>query len=172
MTQKLINLGAAANDRTGSTWREGGTIINGNASDAETRLSALETPSDKTVYVAQESDFPIQDATTITLEANTSYMLMASFSVSKNMTVENGVAFKAPAFTTHSITFTGSGTFMTGVDASIYLADVQIILGATNQGFDFLGQMAQLFGSPTVLSESRQTSSGSSDSGGFNFGMF
>lgn len=100
---------------------------------------------DKTVYLSQESDFPTQDGSTITLEANTSYMLMASFSTAKNMIVQDGVSFKAPAFTTHSITFTGSGTFMTGVDASIYLADVQIILGATNQGFDFSDTAGQTY---------------------------
>jgi len=139
MAQQLITIGAddAGN---GDTPPVAFDKTNDNFTDLYSQLGA-----DKTVYLSEEADFPNQTATTITLDANTSYVLMDSFSTAKSITVLDGVAFSSPAFTAHAITFTGSGVFMTAVDASIYIHDVQIIIGATNQAFDFSDTVGQVY---------------------------
>ncbi len=140
MAQQIINIGATADDSTGDTVRDAFDKTNDNFTELYDEIGA-----DTRVYVSQESDFPVQDATTITVEANTAYYLSASFSTAKNIVVQNGSALLGPWFETHAITFTGAGVFMTGTDASIYIRDVQLIMGATNQAFSFSDTIGDIY---------------------------
>ena len=90
MAQQLINIGAAANDRTGDTWRDAMDKSNDNFTELY-----LFDASQKTIQVAQESDFPTQDATTITLEAGLLYFVTGSFTVTKRFVCENGASLNS-----------------------------------------------------------------------------
>jgi len=128
MAQELINLGAVANDRTGDDWRTGGQKINDNFSQLF---------SDSAIYINQESDFPTQDATTITLEAGQSYIFSGSFSVSKNFICQEGSLVDGRNGFSSIVTFTGSGIMFSGVDASFFMRNVMLIPGITNSAFSF-----------------------------------
>lgn len=70
MAQQIINVGAAANDGTGDTWRD--AFIKANANDTELFALSLVT---KRVLVNSLSDLPAPAAGIITLAANTQYLL-------------------------------------------------------------------------------------------------
>ena len=106
MVQSVINVGAAANDRTGDTWRVAMIKTNGNFS----QLFA-----DTAVFIAQESDFPTQTATTITLEADTAYVVTADFSTAKNFITVTGSSMTARNIDAHTLTFTGTGAMFSGM---------------------------------------------------------
>jgi len=130
MAQQLINIGAA-NAKTGDTLFIGGTKINENF----TELYDLSTTS----FINSESDFPVQDATTITLEDGVSYVMPSSFTVTKRFVSEaNGAcSFVAFGFNSTTITYTGAGTMFTGVDASIEIMNIALEPGATNNLMDY-----------------------------------
>lgn len=126
-----INLGASPNDRQGDEWRGGGEKIN--AMFDELFNSLGENP---TVYVAQESDFPVQDATTITLESQIIYDVTEAVVTGKRFIVENGAKITSRNINGPLLTYTGSGSMFTGVDASFSIDQIQIS-HANAQGFSF-----------------------------------
>lgn len=132
MAQQVIDVGAAANDRTGDTWRD--AFIKVNANDAELFASI---GADDAVYVSKESDFPTQDATTITLEATVPYITAASFAISKRFVCQDGSSFLGRSVDAHVVTFTGSGAMFTGVDVGFTIRSVALKPGTGNQIFDF-----------------------------------
>lgn len=121
MAQQLINIGTVANDRTGDTWRDSFDKTNQNF----TELYGL-TGDNPIVYAHQESDFPVQDATTITLEAGKIYQCAASFSTAKRFVVEDGAKFTAFNFFAPTLTYTGTGSMFTGSDASFSIQECRI----------------------------------------------
>lgn len=121
MAQQTINIGAAANDRTGDTWRNAFDKSNQNF----TELYSLQG-ADPVIFVAQESDFPTQDATTITLEAGKIYQFTASFSTAKKFTVNDGAKLTAFNFFSPVLTYTGTGSMFTGTDASFTINECRI----------------------------------------------
>lgn len=139
MAQQLINIGTAANDRTGDTWRDAFDKTNQNF----TELYGLQG-ADPVVFVAQESDFPTQDATTITLEDGKIYQYTASFSTAKRFIVEDGAKLTAFNFFSPVLTYSGTGSMFTGTDASFTINECRIDC-PNAQVFNFTDSVGGLF---------------------------
>ena len=120
MAQQLIGLGAEANDRTGDDWRSGGEKINANFTELYSGFGSI-------VYVAQESDFPTQTSSTITLDVDTLYVISASFSTAKNFDCNDGSSITSWNQRGHGLTYTGTGSMFTATDASFYIHGIPLI---------------------------------------------
>jgi hypothetical protein len=132
MPQQIINIGAAANDRTGDTWRD--AMDKSNDNFTELYGSTLTN----VVAITQESDFPIQDASTITLEAGKIYWLQNNLTTSKTIVCADGTVYTGMNQRGIVHTYTGSGDAFIGTDVD-FIAD-RIGLSCTNtaaQYFNF-----------------------------------
>lgn len=150
MAQQTINIGALANDRTGDTWR----AAMGKANDNFTEIYGLQG-SDPVVFIAQESDFPVQDATKITLEAGKIYQYTASFTTAKYFDVKDGAKITAFNFFAPVLTYSGTGSMFVGIDASFSIRECRID-HPNSQGFSFTdtvgGQFLFLMDTVRILS--------------------
>jgi len=67
--------------------------------------------ADNVVVINEEADFPVQDATTITIEDNTAYQIGSSFNTAKTFVMQGGEIYSEVAsLISPSITYTGTGT--------------------------------------------------------------
>lgn len=132
MSQQLIDVGTVANDRTGDTWRDAFIKVNAN----ETELFDL-VGADTAVFIAEEADFPTQDATTITLESQTVYVITAAFSTAKNFICVTGASITARNIDGPRVTFTGTGAMFSGTDSGLFIHDITIDPGASAEAFNF-----------------------------------
>ena len=139
MAQQLINIGTAANDRTGDTWRDAFDKTNQNF----TELYGMQD-ANPVIFVAQESDFQVQDATTITLEAGKIYQFTASFTTAKRFIVQDGAKFTAFNFFSPTLTYSGTGSMFTGTDASFLISECSVSC-PNAQMFDFTDSVGGLF---------------------------
>jgi len=130
MAQDLINVGTVANDRTGDTWRDAMGKANANF----TELFAVADAVGLT-FISKESEFPVQDASTITLEADTNYIITADFSTAKNFIWKTGSSWTSGSIDGPTVTFTGSGTMFTGTNESFYMNNASIDPGIGNEAF-------------------------------------
>lgn len=136
MTQQLVNVGAAANDREGDTWRAAMIKINENT----TELFGFQT--NNTVIINKEADFPTQDANTITLEAGIGYFLGDVIITDKRFIVETGSVLRSNTGLNVSLVCSGSGNLFTlGTNVLFQLTDVGISCPLANL-FDFSGAAA------------------------------
>jgi hypothetical protein len=119
MAQQLINIGSVANDGTGDTWRDALDKVNDNFTENFADIAAIGL-----VFVAVESDFPVQDTTTITLEAGNVYVVTQSLTTAKRFVCE--AASNITAFNQLGVilTYTGSGSMFTGVDVSFSVSEI------------------------------------------------
>lgn len=131
MAFQPIGLGAAENDRTGDDWRDGGVKINSNF----TELFDFKD-SQSFVFISQESSFPVQDATTITLESNMVYVVSTNVTTGKRFICEDGSVMTMFNGFGPILTYTGSGTMFTGTDAGFTISAMRIVC-ATAQAFSF-----------------------------------
>lgn len=139
MAQQIINIGTAANDGTGTNWRDAWDYTNDNF----TELYANQT-ANPVIYVAEEADFPTQDATTITLEAGKIYMFTATFSTAKKFTVQDGAKLTSFNFFSPVLTYTGTGSMFTGTDASFSIRECRISCPSA-QVFNFTDTVGGVF---------------------------
>ncbi len=139
MAQEVLNLGTVANDRTGDTWRAGGTKINNNFTELFAHVDSVAF-----VFVSLESEFPTQDATTITLEAQTVYVTTAAISTAKRFIVEDAAVLTSFNILGPILEYTGSGSMFTGSDSSFTIRDIQISHPSA-QGFDFTDTIGNIF---------------------------
>lgn len=130
LVQQLIALGTSANDRTGTDLRAGGTIINSNFTQLFNAVG-----SDTAEFVAKESDFTTQDATTITLKPNAPTVITASFSTAKNIIATQGSSWTSRNINGPKVTFTGTGTMFSATDVDFYIHDTIVDAGIGNQTF-------------------------------------
>lgn len=136
MTQQIINVGAAANDRTGDTWRGGMIKANNNF----TELYGFQT--NNVVVINKESDFPVQNATTITLQAGICYFLGDVIITGKRFICESGSALKSNTGFNISLVCNGSGNLFTlGANVLFELTNIGISCPLANM-FDFNGATA------------------------------
>jgi len=77
------------------------------------------------ISINEESDFPVQDATTITLEASKCYLLLSGFTTAKNFTVENGACFTAGNLFGPVLTYSGTGNMFNGT-ASFQITSITV----------------------------------------------
>lgn len=102
----------------------------------EANFTELFSSGNNAVYISQESDFPTQDATTITLDINTPYILTGTFSTAKNILPKTGASLECNSGASFRLTFTGAGAMFSGVDQSFYIHDIQLDAGTGNTLFD------------------------------------
>lgn len=107
MTQQIINVGAAANDRTGDSWRDAFIKVNANTSELYTSVA------NNVVVINSEADFPVQDASTITLSKNFLYFIGSPFSTAKSFNGD-GINILGLGITPDAqLTYTGVGVMFT-----------------------------------------------------------
>ena len=131
ITQDVINVGTVANDRTGDTWRAAMVKANTNF----TNLTAFAN-SQSFVFVAEESDFPSQTGSVITLETNTVYIVTANVTTAKSFTCQQGSVLTMFTASGPLLTFTGTGTMFSGADVSFSIYDASITCPLA-KAFDF-----------------------------------
>lgn len=106
MAQEIINVGGA-NEKQGDTPFVFCPKINRNF----TELFAINPACIN--YIYEESDFPVQDATTITLEADVAYCLCAMISTGKSFIVEDSSYICGVTQTVPILEYTGTGVMFT-----------------------------------------------------------
>ena len=126
-----LNLGTVANDRTGDDWRSGGTKLN----DMLEEIFAALLAASAVVPISEEADFDVQDASTITLEANTRYFITDDFSTAKRFIWKTGSSWTSGSIDASTVTFTGSGTMFTGTNESFFMDNASIDPGIGNEAF-------------------------------------
>ncbi len=89
------------------------------------------TPDNATV-INSESGFPVQDATTITLEAGINYLLGADVISAKRFVYESGALFTANNQFGPTWTYTGSGNMFTGSDSNFTLSNITLKCASAN----------------------------------------
>ena len=136
MALQLIDNGSAGDDGTGTNWRDCWDIVNAN----NTELFGFQT--NNTVIINKESDFPDQDANTITLKAGTGYFLGDVIITSKRFICESGSVLRSNTGLNISLVCSGSGNLFTmGANVLFQLQDVGIACPLANL-FDFNGATA------------------------------
>ena len=117
MTQQLVNVGTAANDRDGDTWRASFIKANENFTEVYAGLS------NNVVVINSEADFPTQDASTITLDPNILYFIGSPVSTAKSF---NGTINILGLGITPSaqLTYTGIGIMFSSTDTIINIRDL------------------------------------------------
>lgn len=112
-TLGLINLGTAPDDGNGEDFRSGGEVINDNTALLQAFIDAAGF-----TFISKESDFPTQDATTITLKSQVVHVITAAFTTTKNFLPENGAVWTSFNQNGPLVTYSGSGTMFSGTNVT------------------------------------------------------
>ncbi len=120
-TLEVLNVGTADNDRSGDTWRAAMVKVNDNTVILQAVIDAKAFQE-----ISEEASFPVQGATTITLEASTVYSITESFTTAKRFIVESGAVFTMFNQFGPLVTFTGSGNMFSGTDVHFTITDCSI----------------------------------------------
>lgn len=132
MTQQLIDVGAAANDRTGDTWRNAMIKTNENFTEV------YGFQANNVIVINEEANFPVQDATTITLSAGVGYQIGDQVTIAKNFICNGGVMFSNSGLAPNLV-FTGTGSVFTmGTGVAFEIRNLGIVAPAANI-FDYNG---------------------------------
>jgi hypothetical protein len=99
MSQQTINIGTSPNDGTGDPLRTWASKTNSNFEDL---YGTIVLP------INQVSDFPTQDATTITLETGFAYNILSKITTGKRFVCQVNSAVTGPALNIEAIEYTGS----------------------------------------------------------------
>jgi hypothetical protein len=95
------------NAEGGDTLFAGATKINNNFTELYANLSAQ---PQNVIVINEEADFPTQDATTITLDANTRFFIGSQLSTAKSFTVLSGAEISSIGPYSLSLIYTGTGS--------------------------------------------------------------
>lgn len=98
--------------------------------------SGVTAPTD-TVIINQESDFPIQDATTITLGSQIIHQIGASFTTAKRLICQEGSLLTMNNTRGPLLTYSGTADMFTGVDVSFTMHDAHITSPNASKTFNF-----------------------------------
>ena len=131
MVQQVIDIGTAPNDRTGDTWRLAMEKTNSNF----TELYGFFNTQNFT-FVSSEADFPVQDPTTITLEANTIYVLAANITTAKQFVCQNGARITASNPFSFKLSYSGSSSMFLGSSVDFSVENIVLDSPLANT-FDF-----------------------------------
>ena len=137
MAQQLIGVGLAANDRNGDAWRTSMIKSNSNFTELFTFKNSVPVQ-----YISQESDFLVQDASTITLSENATYFISADFTTSKNIIPLNGSSWTSGSIDAATVSFTGTGAMFQGENVSFYIYNASVDPGITREAFSFTDNSA------------------------------
>jgi len=83
--------------------------------------------SSKTVLIYEEADFPAAVAGVITLAGDTEYQLQTDVSTANRFVMGATTVLSGADANLCSLTYTGTGTMLTAVDANFKLADISLI---------------------------------------------
>ncbi len=97
--------------------------------------TGVTTPTN-TIIINEEADFPIQDATTITLSAGTRFVIGASFSTAKEFIGGEGFVLTAENVFGPVLTYTGTDAMFTNVDISFTIAEITLDSPNATQTFN------------------------------------
>lgn len=86
--------------------------------------------------ISQESDFETQDATTITLTAQTIFIIAGAITTSKRFIVQDKAVITSFNIFGPLLTYTGTGNMFTGTDATFTIKEINIS-HPNGTGFDF-----------------------------------
>jgi len=115
-----------------------GTGINiAQGTDSLTVSATGVTTPTNTVVINEEADFPIQDATTITLSEKTRYVIGADISSAKRFICEDGFVFTAENTFGNVYTYTGTGDMFSSTLAGGTVEKVRLDAPNCNQVFGF-----------------------------------
>ena len=120
MAQQDFNIGTVPNDKTGDTYRGAFT----KAQDNFDELYGFHFESN-IIEIYQESDFPIQDGSTITISNGFGYFIKKPFATSKSFTMLGGVVFSVSA-SIPFITYTGAGVMFKADQAAMRLDNIVV----------------------------------------------
>jgi len=123
MAQQLINVGATANDGTGDTWRDAFVKVNANETELFTNLASQ---ASNTIVVNKESDFPVQDGTTITLATDTAYWIGSVFSTAKTIIGDGSILFSSGSTGSPLLTYTGTGSMFKVTNSRLTINDITV----------------------------------------------
>ena len=114
MTQETIAIGAA-NAQLGDDLFTAFTKTNSNFTELYANLSAQ---PQNVIVINEEADFPTQDATTITLDANTRFFIGSQFSTAKSFTALSGAEMSSIGPYALSLIYTGTGVMFNSASAN------------------------------------------------------
>ena len=101
-------------------------------------LSATgETTPTNTVIINQESDFPVQNGTTITLSASTRFVIGASFTTAKRFICQDGFVITFENQFGGVLTYSGTGDMFTGSQIGGTFTQAMFDSPNANQTFNF-----------------------------------
>jgi len=146
MTQQNLVIGAA-DAGGGDTAFEAFTKIQANFTDLYDVSN-----EDSAIFVGAEADFPTQDATTITLDAGTPYVLTAPITTAKRFIVERETLLTGRTLYGNLLTYTGTNAMFTVTDGSFQF-DNLLVTCPTAKLFDV--NYAASGGGQVVLSRFR-----------------
>jgi hypothetical protein len=122
MAQQLINVGAAANDGTGDTWRDAFIKVNAN----DTELFGLTGPTQR-VVVNVLADFPTPVSGVITLADDTEYLIGDDISLGTNeLVMGDGCAVSGIESVAVTLTYTGTADMFTILNDTARISDLTI----------------------------------------------
>ena len=93
-------------------------------------------PATKTVAINTEADFPTAVSGVITLEPGTIYLISNNVSTSSRFIMQNGTSVVGHSFFAPVLTYTGSATMFTAVDANVLINQINLNC-PTAKAFDF-----------------------------------
>lgn len=122
MTQEIIDVGAAANDRTGDTWRNAFIKTNNNFTD----LFGAEVQ--KQIIINELADFPTPVAGVITLLSDTLYLLGQDVSLGTDtIKLSSNTSLQGLDSIVISLTYTGTGDMFTIANTRNRIANLSIV---------------------------------------------
>ena len=123
---------------------EAGTGINVGIDGDHIQITATAgTQSTKTILISVEADFPTPSGGVITLADDTDYLLLQDISTSNRFKLGMPSVMRAADSSIVSLTYTGSGTMLTGVDADFKLTKLTVNCPSGTL-FDITGGVAQM----------------------------
>lgn len=133
MAQQTINIGTVADDGTGDTYRDAFDKSNDNFD--EIYASSVST---NVIAINSVSDYAVQDAETITLEDDKTYVIAGTIESSKRYVVGKRVAIgSANPGGFNLLSYTGSGDMFTGVDSEFFHIVTVSLRCPLGQAFNF-----------------------------------
>ena len=93
--------------------------------------------SNNTVYIRTEADLPNQTATTWTMDTDVPYKISADFSTSLQTIPAPGASLRGDNLSSFTMTFTGTGSMIKGIDVDFYINNLALDAGVGNTCFEF-----------------------------------
>ena len=113
--------------------------------DAITVTATGTTAATDVVIINEESDFPVQDGTTITLSAGIIFEIGSAFSTAKRFICEEGALLTARNAKGPVLTYSGTAAMFSGTDICFTINRIKITSPNASKTFDFTASSANKF---------------------------